>query len=202
LPQRDAQKQKTRRQIVAAAARLIRERGPAAVRVADVMWATGLTHGGFYAHFGSREALLAEALASATAYREHWLNIAGATNEADWVAGIARRYLSTTHRRQPGAGCPYPEALAETSRAGGALRESLQVELRHTFDRMQEGLGDAPNGMSADARARSLLALFVGAMQLARAFDDDAEADAILDAARAFAAPATPHATNHAGTGD
>src|ERR1700754_5116788 len=94
-----AQAQENRRKVVHTAARLFRERGIDGVSVADVMAAAGLTHGGFYRQFASKEALVAEAVAQA--FAEQAERLTGYDNRAAFVAD----YLSPAHRDDPGPGC-------------------------------------------------------------------------------------------------
>ncbi|WP_203933627.1 TetR/AcrR family transcriptional regulator [Virgisporangium ochraceum] len=96
-----SQARENRKRIVETAARLFRERGAAGVSVADVMTEAGLTHGGFYKHFASKEALVAEAVGQAFAQQAERLATAGETREA-----FLARYLSPGHRDSPGDGCP------------------------------------------------------------------------------------------------
>lgn len=192
MAQRDRQKQETRNRIVAVAARLLRERGAAGMSVGDVMAEAGLTHGGFYAHFRTKDDLVAAALAQATEHREAWLAPRDSEPEAEWVSGIARRYLNRGHRADPAAGCPFPAVLAELARGEGPLKPALRTELEATLARMAGNLDPAPDadGLSPDDKARGLLALFVGGLMISRALDED-EGAAMLRAARRFAVAAS-----------
>ncbi|EKV32691.1 Transcriptional regulator, TetR family [Caenispirillum salinarum AK4] len=196
MAQRDRQKQETRARIVAVAARLLRERGAAGMSVGDVMAQAGLTHGGFYAHFRTKDDLVAAALAEATEHREAWLAPRAGETEAQWVTGIARRYLNRGHRAEPAAGCPFPAVLAELARGDGPMRPALRAELEATLGRMAENLdrpssdAGATRALSPDDKARGLLALFVGGLMISRAMDED-DGAAMLAAARRFAIAAS-----------
>src|SRR4051794_25802722 len=101
------QKERTHEQILDSAARLLRERGISGMSVGDVMRGAGLTVGGFYAHFSSKEQLLREVLR--LTMRDKWAEILSATEgAADQAQLVLRRYLSRAHRDNPSLGCPLP----------------------------------------------------------------------------------------------
>jgi TetR/AcrR family transcriptional regulator, transcriptional repressor for nem operon len=182
-----AQAQENRRRVVATAARLFRERGVAGVSVADVMGAAGLTHGGFYKQFASKEALVAEAVGQAFADRAAWLRELG---EAEGDGEAARRtfveaYLSPAHRDDPGDGCPAAGLSADVARdPGSAAREAYADGIR-AYARW---LGDGTQGDPADADLTAVSTL-VGAVVLARATAGTDLSDRILAAARAALTP-------------
>lgn len=182
---RSDQKRASRQKVVNAAARLIRQRGAKRTSVADVMEAAGMTHGGFYAHFDSKDQLIAEGLARATEHREKWLSLPAGGIEADRIAEIAQRYLNPAHRARPAGGCPYPAMMSESGDAGGRIAGSLREETRRTADMLARQLDDGVD-LSADEKAWALLAMFVGAMQLSRWYSG-AEGEAIMSAARRLA---------------
>ena len=161
-----AQAQENRKRIVETAARLFRERGVAGVSVADVMAVVGLTHGGFYKQFASKEALVAEAVGQAF------------TETAGRYRDTARdefleQYLSPAHRDDPGAGCPAAGFGGELAHDG---HEKAAVEAyAQGVDLYARLLGD-------DLAA---VATLVGAMVLARATAGTEISGRILDAARA-----------------
>ena len=175
--------------IVEAATRLFRERGLHGISVIDVMGAAGLTHGGFYGHFESREALAQEA--SGRAFRQ------SADRWKDWIAANENKnaahqaligpYLSAASRDNPGDSCPV------VAFAGDMCHEAAESGLRQTFmDGLDSLLGTfAPlmdTGDEARDRQQALVqySLMVGALTLARATRGDALSDEILEAARAF----------------
>ncbi|GGU22233.1 TetR family transcriptional regulator [Streptomyces daghestanicus] len=178
-----------RRQVVENASRLIREKGPERVSVPEVMASAGLTHGGFYRHFASKDDLLAQALAVAFTERRAAMDrIAdepappGAVSARD---AFLARYLSESHRDHPADGCPAAAVAADAARAepGSPLRTSFTAGVRD----LAEGLHGL-NGSERDAgvvdRPLAELALLVGAVLLARASDDAALSRDILDEAR------------------
>lgn len=185
-----------RRRIVEVAGRLFRERGFDGIGVADLMKAAGLTHGGFYGHFRSKDDLAAEACGrvldrSAEAW-QRWLAEGG---EAPLEA-LLDRYLSDRHRRHPGRGCLFAALAADVARQDDpALRHVLTEGLRPQVDRLAAVM---PGDSDAARRQRALASLsaMVGALVLARAVDDPALSDEILAATRAeLAGPAQDRAT-------
>jgi TetR/AcrR family transcriptional repressor of nem operon len=111
-----AQALENRRRVVATAARLFRAHGVAGVSVADLMSAAGLTHGGFYKQFPSKEALVAEAVGAAFTDRAAWLRDLAATAGDDARQQFVDGYLSAAHRDDPGGGCPAAGLGADMAR--------------------------------------------------------------------------------------
>ena len=172
------QKQQTHDRIVAEAARLFRADGYASAGVDAVMKAAGLTAGGFYAHFRSKDALLIEAMEQCkveTGPPRSEAEAAGATIE-DWID----RYLSTHHRDRPGKGCPLPALAAEIARQPKAVRKSFTATLRKRIGSVADRQPTGTPGERSDA-AISMLASVVGAVMLARAVDDEELSERILD---------------------
>lgn len=190
---RARRKAASRERILKAAARIIREEGMAGAGVAEVMQAAGLTHGAFYSHFRDKDAMLAAALELATQHREAWLNGADELPESAWIEKIARLYLSEAHRDAPGEGCPYPVLAGEMAHANARLKDAFEREVQTTIGRMEERLTDE-GFMTARDRAYGLLALFVGAMVLARAGSDESRT-AFLNGARRFASASAHRST-------
>jgi TetR/AcrR family transcriptional repressor of nem operon len=169
-----------RERIVAAAAQLFRERGFAGIGVADLMREAGLTHGGFYGHFGSKEDLIAEASGRAlTRTLELWSK-AAENAPHDPLAAIARVYLTTRHRDHPGRGCLIAALGPEVARQGPALRDTVTRYLHSGFDLLTRCITGKPSARRQKAIAT--YATLVGALILARAVDDRALSKEILDA--------------------
>ncbi|MDA8108765.1 MAG: TetR/AcrR family transcriptional regulator [Betaproteobacteria bacterium] len=170
-----------RERIVDAAAQLFRERGFEGIGVADLMKAAGLTHGGFYGHFGSKEDLMAQASARALARSlALWSKLAERAPD-DPVAAIASVYLTSRHRDNPGAGCLLAALGPDVARHGPAVRRAVTEYLRSAFD-LLTGL---VTGNSKTLRRRKAIATYaslIGAMIMARAVDDPALSQQILDA--------------------
>lgn len=173
-----------RERIVETAAQLFRERGFEGIGVADLMKEAGLTHGGFYGHFASKEELIAEASARAlTQTIARWDKLVARAPDGA-LSAIAKAYLNGKHRDDPGAGCLVAALGAEVSRQGPAVRRTVTDYMRSACDR----LATLMPGKSKAARrqkAMSTYATLVGAMVMARAVDDRALSQEILDAALA-----------------
>ena len=189
---RTEQKERTHQRIVAAAARQFREQGLGGAGVQRIMEEAGLTHGGFYTHFGSKDDLTAEsiALAMKTA-REGWLEGAAFLRGPGATKRMLDAYLSRAHRDDPGAGCPLPSTSADVARAAPAVRRAYANELRKIIESLEHRLED-PEDEEAHQRAVGAMALCVGGLLLARAVDDDALSDDILRACREFGAGLPP----------
>jgi len=174
----------TRRRILAEAVRSLREGGARSVRVAQVMHDAGLTHGGFYAHFPSREALLGEAVAQLAAESEAAKRLSRQpAAPALALAEFLEHYLSTAHcERRPGA-CPLPILLPEADTLSPeAQAMTWRLVLRLT-DQLGEILGDLGRA-SPRADATRLLAEAIGLITLARAEPDRSLREARLARAR------------------
>lgn len=170
-----------RERILDTAAQLFRERGFEGIGVADLMKEAGLTHGGFYGHFSSKEDLIAQA--SARALKRSlalWGKLAERTPD-DPLTAIASLYLTKRHRDDPGAGCVLAALGPDVSRQGPAVRRTVTDYVRSAC----ELLAKLVPGKSKAARrqkAISTYATLVGAMVIARAVDDRALSQEILDA--------------------
>jgi TetR/AcrR family transcriptional repressor of nem operon len=175
---------KTRRRIIDVAGRLFRERGFDGVGVADLMRGAGLTHGGFYGHFDSKEHLIAEATAGVgTRATERWAKVAAEHPEGP-LAAVAAGYLSDKHVGHPGQGCWMAATGADLSRQPSAVRKGVAAGVRGFLD-MLAGLTPGRSAAVRRERAMAAYASWVGAIVLARAVDDPALAKEILDAVAA-----------------
>jgi TetR/AcrR family transcriptional repressor of nem operon len=176
-------KAKTRERILDTAATVFRRDGFSGGGVDAVMREAGLTAGGFYAHFPSKDALFAEAIVHAlrksTLYTGPHLD---GRSGAEWVAAVVGRYLSPQHRERADSGCPLPPLLPEVARGPAEAKVGFEGELRKAAELIG---GHLPG--SGDA-AFAVLALMVGGMVLARGVADPALSDRILTACRAAAA--------------
>jgi TetR/AcrR family transcriptional repressor of nem operon len=161
---------KTRARIVAAAAELFRARGIEATSVADVMSAVGLTVGGFYRHFDSKDALVVEAIERAS------------QEVSARAPGGLETYLSDAHRRHPGRGCPVAALCSEVARGSKTTRAAFTDALERLLASVEAAL---PAGARSDRR-RVLFAASaaVGALVLARATHDESLSDELLSAVR------------------
>jgi TetR/AcrR family transcriptional repressor of nem operon len=166
--------------ILKEAARLFRERGFGGVGVAEIMKAAGLTHGAFYAHFPSKEALEAEAVDHAFAQSDRRVH-ARTAEATDPKRVFLDNYLSATHRDHPGSGCAIAALGPEIARDSPA-RQPFTRWVKHMID----GTGRFRWKRKSPARdnAIHLLSAAVGALVLARAVDDPQLADEILETVR------------------
>lgn len=170
-----------RRKILEAAGRLFRAKGFEAVTVAEVMRAAGLTHGGFYGHFGSKDDLIAQTLAHALLVGEERQ---GSRDEVD-LARYAASYLSPRHRDNLAGGCPTAALGADAIRQSPDARAAMTEGLRRQIERLSEG---APGASAAERRRAAVAswAAMVGAVILARLSDDPRLSDEVLGQTRAW----------------
>jgi TetR/AcrR family transcriptional regulator, transcriptional repressor for nem operon len=177
-----------RERVVEVASRLFRERGYQGIGIADLMAEAGLTHGGFYNNFASKDALAGEACAYAFGDTDFDLAVSAGKREPGSLGTMVDAYLSPSHRARPGTGCPLPALAADAAREplGSPLRHSFTAGLTAMVERVAAVL---PAATKARRRKRALgsIATLVGAVALARAVDDDDLAEEILEAARAAA---------------
>jgi AcrR family transcriptional regulator len=169
--------------IVEVAARAIRRSGYGGTGVADIMKEAGLTHGGFYAHFASREAMLAEAVdrAGAEAAAVSGRIVAAAPPERA-LQSLLRSYLSAEHVANAETGCPVAALGSETPRQAPEVRRALT----HRIKEMIDGIARlSPDWGHPRAHEQALVtaATMVGTLLLARAVDDPKLSDALLRAA-------------------
>src|SRR5260370_21011001 len=170
MPWSEGHKQATRERIIAAAASAIRVHGPDGVSVATIMKSVGLTHGGFYAHFASKEELIAEALSRATAQTFAFLErtAADATGgETPGLAEIADAYLSAIHCEHPEQGCAVAACGAELSRTQHAVRTAYGGSTR-AYLRWLAQHSRATQRNERTREATGPLAAMVGGTVLAR----------------------------------
>jgi TetR/AcrR family transcriptional repressor of nem operon len=170
----------TRARIVAVASRLFRARGIQATSVADVMAAAGLTVGGFYRHFDSKEGLVAEAIEAASRQTTADHLTRPERGEVDLLP-LLDRYLSDAHRRHPERGCPVAALCSEVAHEGPKTKQAFTRALERLLATV-----DAAMGRGSRARRREVLfaaCAAVGAVVLARATHDERLARDLLSAA-------------------
>ncbi len=172
-----ADKAATHERILAIAAERFREAGVDGLSVADLMKAAGLTHGGFYKHFRSREDLVAQAVTRALGESRTRMAAAGERTRA----ALIDTYLDPTHRDDIGHGCAITALSADMARAGADARAPFTQAIAANIEAIAR-LDSAPGDADARARAITTLSALVGALSLARAVDDPALSDEILAA--------------------
>ena len=170
-----AEKAKTHQRIVALASTRFREKGLAGIGIADLMKEAGLTVGGFYKHFRSRDDLVAEAMSAALG---HW------TRKADAAASggppltfdsLVDDYLSETHRDGPGTGCPVGALAGDFARSDKRTRALVTQDAQESIQLLASLLRDASEKDKGTARSRAIMTYcaLVGAIGVARAVSDE-----------------------------
>ncbi len=179
---RSAAKEASHERIVGVAARAIRRSGYNGTGVADIMKEAGLTHGAFYAHFTSREAMLAEAADSAGAQANAAAaKIMSTVPPAQALRTLIETYLSKAHVDAIETGCPVSALGSEMPRQSPEVRRAATLRIKEMIDLVARQL---PNWgqPAAHERALALVATMVGTLILARAVDDSALSEALCNA--------------------
>ena len=177
-------KQETHARIVRKASVRLREKGAHGVGVADLMKEAGLTHGGFYAHFDSRDALVIEAFAHAMdRSTERWRKMVSETPPEKRLATMVENYLTASHRDDAGHGCAVPALSADIARESPRTRKAFAAKLEQMIDMMAEQMPDA-SGKAARKRAAATLATMMGTLVLSRVAGSSEFSDEILAAGR------------------
>jgi TetR/AcrR family transcriptional repressor of nem operon len=177
-------KLETHARIVKKAAVRLREKGAHGIGVADLMKEAGLTHGGFYAHFDSRDALVIEAFADAMdRSTERWRKLAAATPPEKRLAAIVNSYLTTVHRDDPGHGCAVPTLGAEIARESPKTRKAFAAKLEQMIDMLADQIPEVPR-KTARKQAMAAIATMMGTLVLSRIAGSGEFSDEILGAGR------------------
>jgi len=153
------------------AAARIRRDGIDGLAVAELMKEAGLTHGGFYRHFDSRDHLVAEAAQRALIQGSAWTIAAAKLGGQRGYAALVDGYLSTWHRDHPESGCAVPSITEDVGRAGGSARTEYTHQV-HEYLAMLADLIDNPDRKVREREAALMLSALVGAISMARAVDD------------------------------
>jgi TetR/AcrR family transcriptional repressor of nem operon len=175
-----AQKTKTHKRIVSIASKRFREKGLAGLGIAELMKEAGLTVGGFYKHFDSRDDLVAEAVSSAFGGWKRRVDAAKAGGPSVSLAKLIDDYLNEAHRDNPGTGCAFTALAAEIGRSDKRTRSLTSEQVRNDIQLIAILL---PGRDKRTARSRAILifSALVGAMALARAVSDKALSREILN---------------------
>lgn len=175
---------RTRERIVAAAGQEFRRNGIAATGLAGLMNAAGLTHGGFYKHFSSKDELVAEACAnSINGVMDALVERVSREPPEQRLRTFLDAYLSAAHRDTPENGCGLAALGSELGRAGDAARMATTRAFERMADIVVQYLPD-PGAPYARGRARTIVAAMIGAVAMARAISDPELSDHVLDDAR------------------
>lgn len=176
----DAEKQKSHGRILDAAARILRAEGVDATSVADVMKAAGMTHGGFYRHFGSKQDLVAAAVDHAADGVLQPVEQKSLKAPGEASATYVSDYLSDEHRRHREKGCPLAAIAGEALREDGPVREAAERAARRTVRLLSEKPESADPDAPVDDLAYATLSVLVGTIVLARLFREEDEAARVL----------------------
>jgi TetR/AcrR family transcriptional repressor of nem operon len=192
-----------RQKILTAATRLFRERGISATGVDAITADAGLTHGAVYSQFGSKEAIVTEAMREAQAgSRRLWQHLADRNGAKQAFATIVAQYLSRAHRDAAGRGCVVAALACEIARQPDRVRDAFTAELKEGLEYLAEMMKGDDSSHRRD-EAIEAFATMVGALVLARAVNDERLSNRILEAtakrvirlARSEDAPALPGRT-------
>ena len=176
-------KAETRKRVVEAAARRFRKEGIEGTGVAELMADCGLTHGGFYAHFSSKESLVRETLLAASASSQKRLRSQIAEARAqnrDPLEHVVRHYLTALHRDRPERGCCIATLGAEIARHPRRTRETFTAGFEKILDVITEALPE-PDHPDARKTAYGIFSVMIGALQLSRTFADPEQSQNVLD---------------------
>lgn len=171
-------KEQTRRRIVETSARRFKQHGVTASGIATLMADAGLTNGAFYAHFASKDDLVAGVMAEQLGWQVDVIEALPPGREG--IERIVRTYLSREHRDQPDEGCPTVALIDEISRCGEPVRQAYTDGLLRVVDAIAGRL-DPGDPASARRRALAAFAGMVGTMQIARAVTDPQLSDELLE---------------------
>ena len=169
-----AEKTKTHQRIVALAAKRFREKGLAGIGIADLMKEAGLTVGGFYKHFKSRDDLVAESVGSALGAWKRQLDASASGGPPLTLDSLVDDYLSETHRDRPGTGCPIGALAGDFARSDKRTRALVTQEAQESIQVLATLLRDASEKDKGSARSRAIMTYcaLVGAIGVARAVSD------------------------------
>jgi len=168
-----------RERIIEVAARLFRERGFDGIGVADLMKSAGLTHGGFYGHFASKEDLMAQACARALEGSLATLDQVAEHGGGNALSAIASAYLSPAHRDRPSEGCVLAALGAEAARHGSPVRSAFTRGVRSALELLTRLVPGKSKRVKRE-RALATYASMIGALVLARAVDDPELSEEVL----------------------
>ena len=169
-----AEKAETHQRIVALASKRFREKGLAGIGIADLMKEAGLTVGGFYKHFSSRDELVAEAMRSALGAWKRKLDAAASGGPPVTYKSLVDEYLSEAHRDHPGTGCPVSALAADIARTDKRTRALITRDFQQNTELLANSIREAGEGNEGAARSRAIMAYcgLVGAINMARAVSD------------------------------
>jgi len=170
-----SEKAKTHKRIVQIASKRFREEGLAGIGIADLMKEAGLTVGGFYKHFKSRDDLVAEAVGSALGVWKRQVDATASDGPPVTYELLVDDYLSEAHRNHPGTGCPVGALAGDIARSDKRTRALVTRQIRENIELLATLLREANGTDKGGARAQAILGYcaLVGAISVARAVSDD-----------------------------
>jgi TetR/AcrR family transcriptional repressor of nem operon len=170
-----AEKAKTHERIGALASKRFREKGLEGIGIAELMKQAGLTVGGFYKHFGSRDDLVAQALGSAVGPWEGLVDAAASGGPPVTYDSLVDAYLSETHRNHPGTGCPVGALAGDVARSDKRTRAVLTKQVSGKIEWLADLIREASGEDNGAARSRAIMSVcaLVGALTVSRAVSDE-----------------------------
>jgi TetR/AcrR family transcriptional repressor of nem operon len=177
-----AEKAKTRERIVAIASKRFREEGLGGIGIADLMKDAGLTVGGFYKHFSSRNALVAEAVGSALELWKYQVDAAASGGPPVTYESLVDEYLSEAHRNHPGVGCPIGALAGDLARSDKRTRALVSRKIQDNIELLTTLIRDRNDADRRRARSQAVMTYcaLVGAIGMARAVSDQELSSEIL----------------------
>lgn len=177
-------KEETRKKVLDAAAAAVRRQGPDRVGVAEIMAQAGLTHGGFYAHFRSKDEMVAAAITQAfDQSRRRFRRLGEGLSDAEYLSAFVDNYVSAIHRDAPERGCPVTTLSNDLPRQGEPARAAFDAGVKSLIASLASRLTVGAAG-DREALAGSLVAEMAGAVALARAVSDQEFSDRLLSDTR------------------
>jgi TetR/AcrR family transcriptional repressor of nem operon len=170
-----AEKSKTHERIVALASKRFRERGLTGIGIADLMKEAGVTVGGFYKHFDSRDELVAEALGSALQTWKHQADAAASGGPPFPYERLVNNYLSEAHRDDPGTGCPVSALAGDIARSDKRTRAVVTKQIAEQIELLANLIRETSQEDKEAQRSRAILTYcaLVGAISIARVVSDE-----------------------------
>jgi TetR/AcrR family transcriptional regulator, transcriptional repressor for nem operon len=174
--------QENRDQIIETAARLLRQHGFDGIGVADIMKAAGLTHGGFYRNFASKDDLAVKASERATADTAALLKDGLAQKPKDPFRELIERYVSSAHRDDPGSGCILPALAADAARRDDPALRAVFIRAIQDYLELIGKLSSATTRATVSRHPAAILSEMVGAVILSRVIADTPLAESLMAA--------------------
>lgn len=170
-----AEKAKTHERIIALASKRFREKGLEGIGLAELMKQAGLTVGGFYKQFGSRDDLVAQALASAVGPWQRLADEAASGGPPVTYDSLVDAYLSEAHRNHPGTGCPVGALAGDVARSDRQTRAVLTKQVSAYIELLTKSIRDGGSADKDAARSQAIVAYcaLVGAISISRAVVDE-----------------------------